>query len=95
MDIFTLIISTALSNPEFIKELFFFFLAAFLLRKGFNRALSVVTQKLEDMSKSMNDLNHTLQEHIVQTGLKMEAGDQKFASFSADIEKIKTHLGMN
>lgn len=44
--------------------------------------------------KSIPELNKTLQEHIIQTDLRMDQGEERFKRMEQDIQTIKTHTGI-
>lgn len=94
MEILGTLFTVAISHPEFLKELFFFFLAWGLLKKGIDKALNKLTSTIDGLTK-------TLQEHIVQTDLRMQDGERSFAELRNDnqiikteIQNIKSHVGI-
>lgn len=46
------------------------------------------------MDKSIEELNKTLQEHIIQTDLRMTEGDERFRKLEEIIKEIKAHVGL-
>lgn len=49
----------------------------------------------DELEKSVSKLNATLQEHIIQTDLRMDAGEEKFSEIGTEIKKIKVHIGLD
>lgn len=47
-----------------------------------------------EMKLSVTELNKTLQEHIVQTDLRIQAGEAQFADIKKEIERLKDHCGL-
>lgn len=61
MDILSMIVTAAISNPEFMKELFFFFLAWFLLKKGIEKNFDKIEKSILTLTETMAKLeqNHS------------------------------------
>lgn len=85
MDILSLIVTQALANPTFIKELFYFAAAWFLLKKGVEKVFDKLTGSVDKLTKS-------LQEHIIQTDLRMQEGDARFDMQDKLIADIKVKM---
>ena len=60
----------------------------------FYQAVMTAMESIPQMQKSIADLNKTMQEHIVQTDLRMTTGDERFGKIENEIKEIKTHTGM-
>ena len=56
--------------------------------------VSELKDSMSGMKDSVIDLNKTLQEHIVQTDLRMDAGEKEFQEIKTELQKIKTHIGI-
>lgn len=46
------------------------------------------------MEQSITSLNNTLQEHIIQTDLRMDQGEERFKKMETDIQELKSHAGI-
>lgn len=46
------------------------------------------------MEQSITSLNNTLQEHIIQTDLRMDQGEERFKKMETDIQELKTLTGI-
>ncbi len=49
---------------------------------------------IPEMKNSIDKLNGSLQEHIVQTDLRMSEGEERFKNIGFEIEKLKAHVGL-
>lgn len=58
------------------------------------QTIMTAMKSIPEMQKSIADLNKTMQEHIVQTDLRMTTGDERFGKIENEIEAIKAHAGM-
>lgn len=79
----------------FFMVVSFFGLMAFVFRKPLYKFFKAVYTAMEAMPKletSVVNLNSTLQEHIVQTDLRMDEGEKKFTEIKLEIKEIKNHL---
>lgn len=72
MDILTVIISAAVSHPEFMKDLFFFFLAWFLLRKDFNKNFTKITGSIDALTSTMASLEKNHSERLTNLEIKVD-----------------------
>jgi hypothetical protein len=72
MDIFSLLISTAFSHPEFMKDLFFFFLAWLLLKKGVEKNFSKITEAIEKLTSTMASLEKNHSERLTNLEIKVD-----------------------
>lgn len=69
----------------------------FCIRKPlieFFKTMYEAMRAIPRMDKSIEDLNKTLQEHIIQTDLRMTEGDEKFKRLEEVIKDIKAHVGL-
>ena len=72
-------------------------LLVFRGRKPLITLFSKLTAALDSVPKmeaSIDRLNSTLQEHIVQTDLRITEGDERYLKVEAEIKKLKTHIGI-
>lgn len=60
----------------------------------FYKAIMTAMKSIPEMQKSIADLNKTMQEHIVQTDLRMTTGDERFGNIEIEIQKLKAQVGM-
>ena len=60
----------------------------------FYQAVMTAMESIPQMQKSIADLNNTMQEHIVQTDLRMTTGDERFGKIEIEIQKLKAQVGM-
>ncbi len=60
----------------------------------FGLAIYKAMEAVPKMEESIEKLNNTLQEHIVQTDLRMTEGENKFTHMHLEIEKLKSHVGI-
>ncbi len=95
---FTFMNSLGVQSGRLIESLMIlacsFILVLWLGRKYIVPFIKTIITTVDEMKKSVTDLNHTLQEHIVQTDLRLQAGEQRFEGIQHDIKEIKTHIGM-
>ena len=49
---------------------------------------------MPELKTSVDKLNGSLQEHIVQTDLRMSEGEERFKNIGFEIEKLKAHVGL-
>lgn len=54
-----------------------------------------IVSSVENMENSVKALNKTLQEHIVQTSISLEAGDERFTKVERQLKEIRTHIGLH
>lgn len=110
-DVLTIILSAlfsaTLSNPTFWKEFVLLGAAAAIikpliqtaiqkaLQNVVNSATAGMADSVNQVTLSVNELTKTLQEHIVQTDVRMGEGDAHFKSIRDEIEKIKAKVGIN
>lgn len=47
-------------------------------------------KSIPEMKTSMKEMNATVQEHIVQTGLRMESGDERFLKIESRLLNLET-----
>ena len=58
----------------------------------FFKTMNAAMDSIPKMQESISSLNKTLQEHIIQTDLRMEMGDERFVKLEqriAELEKTK------
>ena len=68
MDIISVLISSAFSHPEFMKELFFFVLAWVLLKKGIEKNFKKITDAIEKLTATMARVeeNHSMRLTVLE-----------------------------
>lgn len=49
-------------------------------------------ETMDDVKVSIKDLNSTLQEHIIQTDLRLQEGTENFEALRSDIDKLNKRL---
>ena len=52
------------------------------------------TIAMPELKTSVDKLNGSLQEHMVQTDLRMSEGEDRFRKNEIEIEKLKAHIGL-
>lgn len=72
MDIISVIVTAAISHPEFIKDLFFFFLAWILLKKGVEKNFSKITEAIEKLTTTMASLEKNHSERLTSLEIKVD-----------------------
>ena len=77
MDLVSLIISSAFSHPEFLKEMFFFFLAWFLLKKGIEKNFSKMTDAIERLTQAMQKLEENHSTRLTNLEVKVDKLSQQ------------------
>ncbi len=60
----------------------------------FYQTVMTAMESIPQMQKSIADLNNTMQEHIVQTDLRMTTGDERFGKIENEIKEIKAQVGL-
>lgn len=51
-------------------------------------------RSMPEMQKSIDTLNKTMQEHIMQTSLKLDTGDERFDNHEKRIAKLESRVGI-
>lgn len=59
---------------------------------SFFRKLNTALESVPEMRSSMDRLNSTLQEHIVQTDLRMTEGDERFKRMEHELSYLKQRV---
>ena len=54
--------------------------------------LKIVDKRLGDVATTLSTLSTTLQEHIVQTDLRLQDGVENFAELKADIKQLNQRV---
>lgn len=56
--------------------------------------IMTATRAMPELKTSVDKFNGSLQEHIVQTDLRMSEGEDRFRKNEFEIEKLKAHIGL-
>ena len=87
-----------IDTGRIVESLFVLFAALVVLllvsKKYIWPILKEFVTGFNEMKVSVSELNKTLQEHIVQTDLRMQAGEAQFADIKKEIERLKDHCGL-
>ena len=54
------------------------------------KAIMSAMMSIPEMQKSISDLNHTMQEHIVQTDLRMHQGETRFEEINKRLDRLES-----
>ena len=94
--IITVLKSLGIDAGRIIEGLFIFFTAfGFTLYISWKHVWPMFRKFIETMDElksSVTDLNKTLQEHIVQTDLRLQEGTENFESLAIQIKELNMRL---
>lgn len=94
--IIALLKSLGIDAGRIIEGLFIFFTAfSFMMFVSWKHVwpmLKKFIETMDELKSSVTDLNKTLQEHIVQTDLRLQEGTENFESLSKQISELNMRL---
>ena len=92
----TFLKSIGIDAGRIIEGLFIFFTAfSFMLYVSWKHVwpmLKKFIETMDELKSSVTDLNKTLQEHIVQTDLRLQEGTENFESLRAQITELTKRI---
>ncbi len=88
MDFITILITTAWSHPEMIKDFVLFFFAWLLLKKGIEKNFNKLTDAIENLASAVKDQGQHFNERVTKLEDQKKIMSETIISLSHKVDNL-------